>query len=111
MKVFIVSVLFFLISIETRADMPNAFHKEQLASGAIATFMDSCQESFRKNRPDLTTYVSLYVCSCMGDWLRDHPNSATSFEGFDMKAMKYCSDWGIKEVQKSGRHVYQSKSH
>ena len=56
--------------------MPNAFHKDQLSSGAIATFIDGCQNTLAKHRADLTGFTILYVCSCVADSIRDRSHAS-----------------------------------
>jgi len=50
------------------ADMPNAYHSEQMSSGAIATGMDSCTNSATKAGPKLGANVIRSYCSCVIDW-------------------------------------------
>ncbi len=78
-----------LIPFFTSADMPNAFHANQMASGAVAAGMDGCQQGMRKRNPTISTSFSLYYCSCSLDWLRDNLGK----EPIDKLPVAKCMDW------------------
>lgn len=67
-----------LFSSTSYAEMPNAYHSNQIASGAIATGMDACTQAALRRDPNVPSGLIRRYCSCTIDWIAQ--NSGLSNE-------------------------------
>lgn len=71
-----------VLTTNAQADTPNVFNKDEMSSESIWVAINSCEEVFVKQSPQVKANVRWSYCSCMIDAVRSKQDKPEEFAKF-----------------------------